>query len=238
MASYVLILQHLAVEGPGLIARALELAGVQYRIRNLLQELDPALPPLEELSGVVLMGGPMDADDLDRYPALALEQKLIRAAVASEIPVLGVCLGHQLIALALGGGLQHAATREIGVAAISATGELTALNGLDVVHWHGDNAVLPEGVASLARTEDCGTQAFRHGSALGLQFHLELDAELLDTWLASGMAEDLAEGEGEKIRKDFMQGIDARTRAASEIFQQFSRECLVAKARQIRQLQG
>lgn len=220
--NYVLILQHVAVEGPGLIAAALEAQGVPWRLRNLLVEPNPVLPPLEELAGLVLMGGPMDAGDVASYPALGREQELVKAAVAAELPVLGVCLGHQIISLALGARIDYAATREIGLAPVQATGELGLLDGLEVLHWHTDNAGLPVAAESLASTPQCANQAFRYGSALGLQFHLELDQVLLQEWLAAGMDQDLVEGEAVELLEDFARTAAPREAAAGKIFGDFA----------------
>lgn len=223
--TYVLILQHVPVEGPGLIATALETSGVEYRIRNLLTEPSPRLPSVAELCGLVLMGGPMDAGDVAGFPALVLEQELVRQALDAELPVLGVCLGHQIIATALGARIDYRAVREIGVGGIRASGELAELDGVEVLHWHTDNAALPDGAELLASTEDCPNQAFRFRSALGVQFHLELDEALLKTWLASGMEADLGpdgrDGTAELLR-DFARQADLRQRLAKQVFGQFS----------------
>ncbi|NYE94929.1 GMP synthase (glutamine-hydrolyzing) [Psychromicrobium silvestre] len=219
---YVLILQHVAVEGPGLIASALDAKSVPWRLRNLLTEAQPELPPLSELAGVVLMGGPMDAGDTQNYPALGQERALVRSAIQMGLPVLGVCLGHQIIALALDAGIDYAASREIGLGPVQATGELAILAGLDVVHWHTDNARLPEGAELLASTEGCANQAFRFGSALGLQFHLELDEPLLKAWLDSGMDQDLGAESTEDLLAEFARGAVPRERAAARIFGDFA----------------
>lgn len=218
----VLILQHVAVEGPGLIAKALDRAGVSWRVKMLLTEDRPRLPEITELSGVVLMGGPMDAGDLRTFPALGLEQQLVREAVAVGLPVLGVCLGHQLIALSLGAEVDYGATREIGVAPVQASGELAFLDELEVLHWHTDNAGLPVGAQRLASTGGCANQAFRYGSALGLQFHLELDDELLSEWLKSGMDGDLETESAEELMSSFKaQGV-LREQLAARIFDDFA----------------
>jgi GMP synthase (glutamine-hydrolysing) len=182
----VLVVQHVPWETPGRILPALETAGVGVETRTLVAERDPQLPSLDDLAGVVIMGGPMGADDVDRYPALALERDLARRAVEAGVPVLGVCLGHQILALAMGGALHPDATREIGVAPISLTADSplgTDGDELEVLHWHVDNAAAPPGAEVLARTDGCPNQAFRLGSGFGMQFHLEVDPPLLADWL-------------------------------------------------------
>lgn len=220
--AYVLILQHVPVEGPGLILESLEAAGAEHRIRNLLTEQQPELPPIEELSGVVLMGGPMDAADVRGFPALALEQQLVREAISAKLPMLGVCLGHQIIAAALGAGIEYRATREIGVAGVHATGELAALDGVQVLHWHTDNAGLPAGATRLASTAGCPNQAFRYRTALGLQFHLEVTEPLLEEWLRSGMGADLAPDGADSLLDGLAGQADLRERLAKQVFGHFA----------------
>jgi GMP synthase (glutamine-hydrolysing) len=184
----VLVLQHVPWESPGRILPALERVGAAVETRMLVDEPDPRVPPLDDLAGIVLMGGPMGADDIERYPALALERDLVGRAVEADIPVLGVCLGHQILAIALGGTLESDATREVGVAPVSIVADslLGEAGGhLPVLHWHFDNVTPPPGSVVLARTDGCPNQAFQSGSAFGMQFHLEVDAPLLATWLAT-----------------------------------------------------
>lgn len=154
----VLVLQHVPWETAGRILPALEAAGLGIETRLLLDEADPDIPALDELAGIVIMGGPMDADDVARHPALGLERDLARAAADAEIPLLGVCLGHQIVSLALGGALTTGATKEIGVAPITLLADSplgTSGSELDVLHWHFDNATVPDGAEVLARSAGC-----------------------------------------------------------------------------------
>ncbi|OMH23885.1 hypothetical protein BKD30_11030 [Tersicoccus phoenicis] len=118
----VLVLQHSPWEGPGLIGDALRAAGLPMTVRNLIDRPDDVLPAIPDLAGVVLMGGPMRADDHDTHPGLAREAEIVRAAVTAGLPVLGVCLGHQIIATALGGCLHAGVTHEVGLAPVEFTG--------------------------------------------------------------------------------------------------------------------
>ncbi|GAA2062302.1 type 1 glutamine amidotransferase [Streptomyces albiaxialis] len=193
-ARTVLILQHVDVEKPGMILDALQDGGPEIVVRNLLEE-DPAdLPPVSGLAGLVVMGGPMNADDLAAYPALERERALLAEALREGVPTLGVCLGAQLLArargLAVRPGAELGQGPEIGWAPLRdvdrddpVVGPLADAPG--VLHWHGDRVVPDEGTRVLARTESTACQAFRAGPvAWGLQFHLEVTPELQEDWLA------------------------------------------------------
>jgi len=184
----VLVLQHVPWERPGLIGDALATAGVPLVARTVVDRPSCDLPPARDLAGLVVMGGPMNADDDVRHPGLAVERRLLAEAVDAGVPVLGVCLGMQLLARALGAAVHPGRASEIGFAPVDVRGEdpvLAPLGGRPtVLHWHGDAADLPSGATLLASSHLTPVQAFRAGSALGLQFHLEVDPPLLVSWLA------------------------------------------------------
>src|SRR5690554_5973921 len=147
----VLVIQHVPWESPGLIGLALE--GLDVEARTVFDQDDPGLPRARDLAGLVVMGGPQDADDDARHPGLAAERRLLADAVHAGVPVLGVCLGMQLLALALGAPLRKGATREIGFHPVdlhtTATsdpvlGPLAALGSpVTFMHWHADAVDLP-----------------------------------------------------------------------------------------------
>ncbi|MBU4337403.1 MAG: gamma-glutamyl-gamma-aminobutyrate hydrolase family protein [Actinobacteria bacterium] len=186
MSRPVLVLTHSPLEGPGLVSAALD---HPYRVRTVLDEPHPRLPSVDEIAGLVVMGGQPDADDDAHHPGLAAERALLAQAVEADVPTLGVCLGAQLLALALGARLLRRAGTEIGFAPIELVGDDPVLEPLgaraEVLHWHLDQIELPTGATLLASSEVTPVQAFRAGSALGLQFHLEVDAPLLDLWLST-----------------------------------------------------
>ena len=198
----VLILTHAPHEGPGLIAQGID---APVRVRTVLDLDDPRLPSLDEVSGVVVMGGSMDADDLTEHPGLAAERALLASAVDADVPVLGICLGMQLLALALGARLHLRTGTEIGFAPVQVVADDPVLGALGssphVLHWHSDSVDLPPGATLLASTDVTPVQAFRAGSALGLQFHPELDAGMLNLWLSTpDLVGRLADDEVEAIR--------------------------------------
>ncbi|MFD4999149.1 type 1 glutamine amidotransferase [Streptomyces buecherae] len=196
-ARTVLILQHVEVEKPGLILDALRGSDLDVDVRNLVETPGAAaddLPPVAELAGLVVMGGPMNADDLAGHPALKLERDLLADALRVGVPTLGVCLGAQLLARAQGipvrTGAELGRESEIGWAPLRDVDRADPVVGPlaeapAVLHWHGDRIVPAPETRVLASTDSTPCQAFRAGpAAWGLQFHLEVTPELLDDWLA------------------------------------------------------
>lgn len=182
------ILQHVAWEGPGLIAAEAHARVLRTDIRRL--DLGVGLPRPEQIEGLVVMGGPMGAYETDKHPFLAAECDLIAELVRQDRPVLGVCLGAQLLARALGARVFPGHGPEIGFGAVELTaeGKRDALFGshgpsLPVFHWHGDTFDLPEGSTLLASSAEYPHQAFRFGRyAYGLQFHIEPDSITWSAW--------------------------------------------------------
>ncbi len=150
-----------------------------------------ACPSLDGYRGLVVLGGPMNVDEVDAHPHLTTEEGLIREAIERGLPVLGVCLGAQLIASALGARVGLAPEKEIGWTDVAVTqdGERDPLLGhfapsARLFQWHGRTFELPRGAVHLARSPACANQAFRYGDrAYGLQFHLEVDEPLIERWL-------------------------------------------------------
>jgi GMP synthase (glutamine-hydrolysing) len=187
------VLQHVAHEGPGSIALVLGADGIDVATTRL--DLGEPLPELDSLGGLVVLGGPMGVHDDHAHPWLAPERELMRRAVESDLPVLGVCLGAQQLAAALGADVTTGPEEEVGAGWV----ELTAAGRLDPVfgpeysglsgttvpcfHCHQDTFDLPDGAVHLAATRRYPHQAFRVGScAYGLQFHVEVDTELAEAW--------------------------------------------------------
>jgi GMP synthase (glutamine-hydrolysing) len=216
-----LVIRHVPWEGPALIARALAERAPQVPVvvRTVVDDAAPDLPDPRDLAGLVVMGGPMNADEDARHPGLPAERALLARAVDADVPVLGVCLGMQLLARALGAAVHPGHGTEIGLAPVAVVADDPVLAPLGpsptVVHWHSDAADLPAGATLLARTDVTPVQAFRAGSALGLQFHLELDVADVASWLVSPAVADLPPGGAEELRAAAAAHLPALVPAAS-----------------------
>ena len=194
----VLAIRQLRLKGLGRLERTFRSMG--YRIRYLdAPEDDLAAVDAEAPALLVVLGGPPSATDQERFPFLQTELQLVQRRIASGRPLLGICLGAQVIARALGGGIRPGAVSELGWGAIqlTAAGQNAPLRYLaqtPVLHWHADNIVLPPGAERLAYTDLCPVQAFRHGAQiLGLQFHPEVDAVEMEQWLVAHLRQIDAE---------------------------------------------
>jgi GMP synthase (glutamine-hydrolysing) len=185
------VLQHVPHETPGSLEGYLDQAGVARRAVPLFAEPLPERPwSWDEVAGLVVLGGPMNVDEVAKYPFLGQELTWIREALARDLPVLGICLGAQLLAKSLGARVVPNQEKEIGWYEVELTaptddplfGGLTGRH--TVFQWHGDTFALPAGAVQLARSPLCEQQAFRYGTkAYGLQFHVEVTAEMVDRWL-------------------------------------------------------
>jgi GMP synthase (glutamine-hydrolysing) len=179
-----LVIQHVSWETPHRILDACD--GLEVKTLEPLSG-DP-LPPHPEVAGVVVMGGPMNVDEVERHPALATERQWLADAVRLEIPILGICLGAQLLARALGAEVRAGGRPEIGFAPVKIHDPADPVVGAlapetTVLHWHGDVFDLPVGAVSLASSAQTEVQAFRRGNAWGVLFHPEADATSIDVWL-------------------------------------------------------
>ena len=192
-------------EGLGTLAWQLVQAGFE------LQECDAQGIDLQALANadlVIILGGPISANDIARFPYLEDEIKLIRFRVSEGKPTLGICLGAQLIAKAMGANVHAAKGKEIGWAPLQLTkaGQGSWLQHITtpVLHWHGEMFDVPEGAQTLASTTLCANQAFAIDShTLALQFHLEVREDMLEYWLAGHIHElDSEQVSLQALRKD------------------------------------
>jgi GMP synthase-like glutamine amidotransferase len=186
MPKEILIFRHAPHEGPGYLAEYLDRHHLPYRLIRI-DQCESVPISLDGISGLVFMGGPMSVNDT--LPWIPPVLQLIRTAVAADIPVLGHCLGGQLISKALGGVITRNPVKEIGwLPAQRVSGAVTNdwLNGLppefEVFHWHGETFSIPPGATRILSSRDCANQAFVLGKTLAFQCHIEMTAELVREW--------------------------------------------------------
>jgi GMP synthase (glutamine-hydrolysing) len=178
----VLLIQNTKIEGSGYLGDLLRQDG--FEIHSIHAKTEKI--PEKDFSFVVILGAPESAND--NLPYLLDEQKLIRKSVEKNIPVLGICLGSQLIAKSFGARVYRGPKKEIGFYNdLIPDGNSSLFSGFEnpftVFHWHGDTFDLPEGAIRLVHSENYPNQAFQIKSAVGLQFHLEVNEEMVHLWL-------------------------------------------------------
>ena len=184
----VLIIVHVESEGPGTLGAFLESSGANVSLARVYA--GERLPEnIDNLGAIISMGGPMNVYEEQEYPFLRDETVLLQKAIAANRPVLGICLGAQMIAKASGRGVVKFPKEEVGWGKVFLTDagrDDLLFNGLpatlDVLQWHGDMFEIPEAGASIATGDDCPNQAFRYRNAFGLQFHVEVTREILADW--------------------------------------------------------
>ena len=214
----VLVLQHIACEHPGVFSEVMRERGTEA----VPVEVDAGepLPAWRDFDAILVMGGPMGAGDDADHPWLAVERELVRDAVQAGRPFLGVCLGVQLLAAALGAAVYPAERPEVGLLEVELTDEgrddaLFAGLGDSFVslQWHGDTFDLPEGAVRLASSPPISNQAFRFGErAYGVQFHLEVTGEMAAEWGGiPAYRESLAATLGEAAGADFIADVGRRS---------------------------
>jgi GMP synthase-like glutamine amidotransferase len=182
----VAIFRHAPTEGPGYFATFLEAHGIPWQLIAIdIGDEVPASPAA--FSGLCFMGGPMSVND--PLPWIADVCSLISQAVTAGVPVIGHCLGGQLLAKALGGTVTRNAVKEIGWGETLVDGGEDATNWLGgfsgkatVFHWHGETFSIPAGASRLMRSEWCANQMFALGPHLAMQCHVEMTAEMIATW--------------------------------------------------------
>jgi GMP synthase (glutamine-hydrolysing) len=189
----IMVLKHVAAEPLGLLDPMIRSRGHRIRYVNF-QRHPEAKPALDRYQALVILGGPMHVTDTTRFPHLLTECHLIEQALEKRIPVLGICLGAQLLAHVLGARVAPAARPEIGWypvrPVIPAVADDPVLHPLEaecpVFQWHSYGFEIPAGAVHLAESDDCPGQALGYdGIAWGFQFHLELDEGLIRRWLAA-----------------------------------------------------
>jgi GMP synthase (glutamine-hydrolysing) len=178
------VIRFVAFEDLGLWEAEIRAHG--YQVRYLDAGVDD-LTPFATADLAICLGAPIDADDVEHYPVLGEVRQLLEQRLTQDLPTLGICLGAQLMGLALGGTVTRG-ERELGWAPIQVSDAgmstpLRHLAGAPVLHWHQDVASLPDGATLLASTAANENQAFSQGHALAFQFHPEADPEAIERWL-------------------------------------------------------
>ena len=228
-----LVCRHVAFEILGTLDPLLRKAG--FRIRYVNFGRHPEIKPvLDGYHGLVILGGPMNVDDVDRYPHLTTETRLVQEAIERDMPVLGICLGAQLVARALGARVRPNEGVEIGWYDVSPTNEgeidpmLSHFQGTErLFQWHRDTFEIPDGAVRLATSTTCVNQAFRYQSNVyAFQFHLEVDEALIRRWLKVPIhvreLESLRDAiDPEQIRRQTPNYIDRLKQLSDQVFGSF-----------------
>ena len=226
----ILVFQHVPYEPLGTLDPLLKEAG--FRIRYVNFGRDPEVRPgLDGYEALIVLGGPMNSDQIDSYPNLIHEIEIIREAVDRDMSVLGICLGAQLLAKALGGTVSRNTVREIGWFDVELTDAgvgdpvlSTFARKQRVFQWHEDGIGLPDGCVHLAGSPASTVQAFRFGEhAYGFQFHLEVDESLIERWLTvpdnqATLADEAGHTHPDEIRAQTPAEIDALKALSRETF--------------------
>lgn len=228
-----LVFQHVPYEILGTFNPLLKEAGFRIRYVNYGRD-NQVRPNLDSYNGLVILGGPMNVDQIDQYPHLAVEIDLIQQAIEKQMPILGICLGAQLIAKALGAQVSKNPIKEIGWYDVTPTKE-----GLEdplfshfgstrkIFQWHGDTFEIPPGAVHLATSPTCANQAFRYAEHVyGFQFHLEVDQSLVHSWLdrpayreeIQNLKQDTSV---ESIREETTHYIEQANELGDKVFQSF-----------------
>ena len=196
-----LVFQHVAHEILGTLDPLLRNAGFRIRYVNFGRS-NYNIPKLENYDGLIVLGGSMNVDEVDEYPYLLPEMRAIEEAIKIDIPILGICLGSQLVAKALGSTVKKNPEKEIGWYDVMPTKEgvkdplISKLKKTEkIFQWHGDTFEMPRGAVHLARSELCENQAFTYGERIYcFQFHIEVDEPMIQRWLKTpGNVEELSE---------------------------------------------
>lgn len=228
MRPVLVIEQDERLEGLGVLGRRLEARGLPYRRLQAWRE-GMAKLRAEAFAGIVAMGGNMHAWDAEAHPFLRDEHRLLAEAVEAEVPTLGICLGAQVLARALGARVFTAGEAEVGwleVAPTPAAASDPLLAALErpagVMQWHVDAFELPAGATLLASSKTCENQAFRAGMAWGVQFHPEVDAEQFEIWFARHAREAAELGiDGERLTAEVRRGSAASRRVRERLIDAF-----------------
>ncbi|HGX93625.1 MAG TPA: type 1 glutamine amidotransferase [Candidatus Tenderia sp.] len=229
------IFRHIAHEGPGYLGLFLNRQNIPFEIIEVDQGAPIPQTP-DNSAGLVFMGGPMSVND--PLPWIEPELALIRQAVACKMPVLGHCLGGQLISKALGGSISSNHTKEIGWLDVERLDNATARSWLTdlpqrfaAFHWHGETFSIPAGASHILKSDHCRHQAFAFDNVLAMQCHIEMTAELVPLW-ADCNAQEIAQPSATVQSKTTMtQNLEQRVAALQKVADQLYSRWLQGLAR-------
>ena len=233
----VAIFRHSPSEGPGYFATYLDARRVPWCLIRL-DEAEPVPESPEDYSGLCFMGGPMSVND--DLPWIAPVLSLIRKAVAADVPVIGHCLGGQLMSKALGGVVSRNPVKEIGWGDVrieandSARAWFGDISAFCSFHWHGETFSLPDGVVRLGSSAYCANQGFVYGKHLAMQCHVEMTPALIRSWCRD-WAKELVERAGPSIQTpdQMEEAIEARVvalhRVADRLYDRWTAGLIMAK---------
>lgn len=221
----VLVFQHVAHEILGTLNPLLKGRGLRVRYVNFDRNPDEK-PSIDRYNGLIVLGGNMGVYEADKYTHIKIEMQLIEQALKKDIPILGICLGAQILAHVLGAEVRKSPEKEIGWHDIEMTDE--GLKDPLLCHFkrkekifqmHGDTFDLPKSAIHLASSEICKGQAFRHGDKVyGLQFHLEVDEKMILRWMQNHMSQA---ADVERIREETKQYLTHSTELSEQTFTKF-----------------
>lgn len=228
-----LVFQHVAHEILGTLDPLLKKSAFRIKYVNFGRD-NYSIPEVSGYDGLIVLGGPMNVDQVKDYPYLKEEIAAIERALVSDMPVLGICLGSQLVAKALGAKVRRNPVKEIGWYDVVPTDKGTEdplISNFDktekIFQWHGDTFELPGGSELLATSEFCTNQAYRYGEKVyGFQFHLEVDSKMIERWLTiPGNVAEIKELNGqidpERIKAETPEYIDNLHDLSDRTFSKF-----------------
>lgn len=211
------IFRHSSSEGPGYFATYLERKSLPWKL-IALDSGEPVPKKVRDHSGLAFMGGPMSANDPLPWVAPILE--FIREAARNDVPVIGHCLGGQLMSKAFGGSVGRNPVKEIGWGEVRVADNALAVDWFGGVepflsfHWHGETFTIPPGGTRIAASNHCANQGFVLGKHLGLQCHVEMTPEMIRSWYAGGR-DEIDEAHGPAVQTPEEMEVDIEVRIAN-----------------------
>ena len=229
----VLVIRNVSYETEGMLEPLLRNEGLTLNIVDFQRDAS-VQPSLDGHAGLVVMGGPMGANDTDRFPHLVHVERLCAEAFEKSVPSVGVCLGAQVMAKILGSDVYENPVREVGWYDLTTTTDahndplFSRLQDREVVlQWHGDTFDLPDGAVLLASSPDCVNQAFRYGEAgYAIQFHLEILQPMIEEWVRRDAARGWLAEDGRisarRILADTRAHMDRSMELGRRVFRRFA----------------